>query len=46
MESEGEGAHSPDLEQDWEKVELNPPWFGKSTTSPPTSKLTKMRLKG
>ena len=53
MESEGEGAHSPDsdwtvlpLDQDCDTIVPNPPWFGKPTTSPPTSKLKKLRLKG
>jgi len=53
MESEGEGAHSPDsdwtvlpLDADCDTISPNPPWFGKSATSPPTSKLKKLRLKG
>jgi len=52
-ESEGEGAHSPEsdwtvlpLDQDCDTIVPNPPWFGKPTTSPPTSKLKKLRLKG
>ena len=46
MDSDGEGAHSPILEQDVEMVSPNVPWFGKTAKPTPTSKLKKLRLKG
>jgi len=48
MDSEGEGAHLPDLDEICDTFAPSPPWFGNGapTTPTPISKLKKLRLKG
>ena len=46
LDSEGEGTHLPDLEEDCDTFVPRPPWFGTAPAAPPTSKLKKLRLKG